>query len=78
MPIRLVISVLKEVQRANKLHHGILFALKNFSGSHFVVGIFGVLKGQTSALTNSTQLNFIIEQARGPQRNLKVKKHRDG
>ena len=48
MPIRLVISVLKEVQRANKVHHGILFALKNFAGSHFVVGIFGILKGQTA------------------------------
>jgi len=45
MPIRLIISILKEVQRANKVHHGIAFALKNFPGSHLVVGMFGILKG---------------------------------
>jgi len=45
MPIRLLISILKEVQRANKVHYGILFAMKNFPGSHFVIGVFGILKG---------------------------------
>ena len=45
MPVKLVIALLKEVQRTNKVHHGIVFALKNFSGSHIVVGVFGILKG---------------------------------
>jgi len=45
MPIRLIISILKEVQRANKVHYGILFAMKNFPGAHIVVGVFGILKG---------------------------------
>ena len=45
MPVRLVIVSLKEVQRANKVHHGILFAYKNFPTSHFVIAVFGVLKG---------------------------------
>lgn len=48
MPIRIVISILKEVQRANKVHHGVLFALKNFPGSHIVVGLFGILKGSAA------------------------------
>lgn len=47
-PIKLIISLLKEVQRANSVHHGILFAMKNFSGSHIVVGMFGILKGSAS------------------------------
>lgn len=47
-PIRLIISLMKEVHRANKVNHGILFALKNFPGSHIVVGVFGVLKGSAS------------------------------
>jgi len=45
MPIRLVISILKECQRANKVHHGVAFAIQNFPGSHLVVGVFGILKG---------------------------------
>ena len=45
MPIRLVICILKEVQRANKVHYGVLFAMKNFPGSHIVVAAFGILKG---------------------------------
>jgi len=44
-PIKLVISLLKEIQRTNKVHHGILFALRNFPGSYILVALFGVLKG---------------------------------
>jgi type IV secretory pathway VirB3-like protein len=47
-PVRFVISMMKEVQRANRINHGVLFALKNFPGSHIVVGVFGVLKGSAS------------------------------
>ena len=62
MPIRLVISILKEVQRANKVHHGILFALKNFPGSHFIVCIFGVLKGtQQYATSHYVTSDSVIE-----------------
>lgn len=48
LPVRLVISLMKEFQRANKVHHGILFALKNFPGSHIIVCVFGTLKGSAS------------------------------
>lgn len=44
-PFKLIISLMKEVHRANGVHYGILFALKNFSGSHIVVALFGILKG---------------------------------
>lgn len=47
-PIKLIISFLKEIHRANKVHQGILFALKNFPGSYVLVCIFGVLKGSAS------------------------------
>jgi len=47
-PIKLVISLLKEIQRTNKVHHGILFALRNFPGSYILVCVFGVLKGSAS------------------------------
>ena len=61
MPIRIVISILKEVQRANKVHHGVLFALKNFPGSHIVVGLFGILKGSSSAAV-SHWLSVLIQR----------------
>jgi hypothetical protein len=47
-PIKAVISLMKEVRRANSVHYGILFALKNFPGSHVIVAIFGILKGSAS------------------------------
>lgn len=47
-PVKLVISLLHEVFRANKVHYSILFALKNFPGSYLLVCAFGVLKGSAS------------------------------
>jgi hypothetical protein len=47
-PIKLIICLLKEIQRTNKVHHGILFALRNFPGSYILVALFGILKGSAS------------------------------
>lgn len=47
-PVKLSISLLKEIHRAHGVHLAILFALKNFPGSYFLVCVFGVLKGSAS------------------------------
>jgi hypothetical protein len=44
-PILLVISCLKEVQRANKVHHGVAYAWKLYPGSYHLIAILGVVKG---------------------------------
>lgn len=47
-PVKLIVSFLKEIHRAHKVNHAILFALKNFPGSYFLVCVFGVLKGSAA------------------------------
>lgn len=48
-PVKLGISFLKEIHRAHGVHLAILFALKNFPGSYFLVCVFGVLKGRVQS-----------------------------
>lgn len=48
-PVKLGIHFLKEIHRAHGVHLAILFALKNFPGSYFLVCVFGVLKGETES-----------------------------
>lgn len=45
LPVKVIIYTLKEVQRANKVQHGIHYALKVFPHSYVVMCIVGVLKG---------------------------------
>ena len=47
-PVKVVIYTLKEVQRANKVSHGVEWAMKLFPGSYFVVCVIGVVKGKNS------------------------------
>lgn len=44
-PVHLVVSVLKEVQRANKVHHGVHYASTLYQHSFVIICIVGVLKG---------------------------------
>ncbi|ESO12047.1 hypothetical protein HELRODRAFT_93147 [Helobdella robusta] len=44
-PILFAINVLKEVQRANKVYHGIQYAFKLYQQSYFIICVIGVLKG---------------------------------
>jgi hypothetical protein len=44
-PLKLVIYCMKEVQRANKVHHGVVWAMKAYPGSYVIVAIVGVIKG---------------------------------
>lgn len=45
LPVKILIYSLKEVQRANKVHHGVIFAMKSYPGSYPVICLIGVLKG---------------------------------
>eukprot|EP00918_Siedleckia_nematoides_P048874 GHVU01107110.1.p1 GENE.GHVU01107110.1~~GHVU01107110.1.p1 ORF type:complete len:289 (+),score=26.27 GHVU01107110.1:87-953(+) len=45
LPFKLVIYCLKEVQRANKIHHGIILASKLYPGSYVIIALIGVVKG---------------------------------
>jgi hypothetical protein len=45
LPVKVIIYSLKEVQRANKVQHGIHYALKAFPHSYVVMCVVGVLKG---------------------------------
>jgi len=45
LPIKVAIYCLKEVQRANKVHHGITFAMKHYAHSYPVICLIGVIKG---------------------------------
>ena len=55
LPFKLFIYCLKEVQRANKIHHGVLYAMKLYPGSYVIIGIIGVVKGEVSV----SQLLFL-------------------
>ncbi|ELT94597.1 hypothetical protein CAPTEDRAFT_21604 [Capitella teleta] len=45
LPFKLVISCMKEVQRVHKVHHAVVFAMKNYPGSYLIIVTMGVLKG---------------------------------
>ncbi len=45
-PIKLALFVMKEIQRTNKVHHGVAYAAKLFPGSYLVIVIIGVVKGE--------------------------------
>jgi len=45
LPINILLNCLKEVLHANKVHHGVTFALRNFPHSYPLVCLFGVIKG---------------------------------
>jgi len=45
LPFKLVIYCMKEVQRVYKVHHAVMFAMKKFPGSYFIICLLGVVKG---------------------------------
>lgn len=45
LPVKLLLSVLKETQRAHKVYHGVLVAAKLYPSSYLVIVLVGTLKG---------------------------------
>lgn len=45
LPIYLVINILKEVQRTNKVHHGVHYASTLYPQAYFIICAVGILKG---------------------------------
>ena len=55
LPVKLLIYCLKEVQRANKVHHGVLHAMKHYPDSYVIITLIGVIKG----MYNYNGLNYL-------------------
>lgn len=45
LPIKLVISCMKEINRCHKIHHGVLYASKIYPSSYFIIVLIGTVKG---------------------------------
>ncbi|XP_041358596.1 trimeric intracellular cation channel type 1B.1-like [Gigantopelta aegis] len=50
LPFKATLSVLKEVQRAHKVYHGVLQTAKIYPSSYFIIVTIGTLKGCGSAI----------------------------
>lgn len=50
LPIKVVVSVMKEVQRAYKVHHGVLHAAKLHPNAYIVMVVIGTVKGAGSGI----------------------------
>ncbi|CAL1542358.1 unnamed protein product [Lymnaea stagnalis] len=50
LPIKLIICILKETQRAHKVYHGVLVAAKLYPSSYLIVVIVGTVKGAGSGV----------------------------
>ena len=46
LPFKLVLCMLKEVQRAHKVYHGVLQTAKIYHNSYFIIIVIGTLKGK--------------------------------
>ena len=46
LPFKLVLCMLKEVQRAHKVYHGVLQTAKIYPNSYFIIVVIGTLKGK--------------------------------
>jgi len=54
-PFKLMIYCMKEVQRANKVHHGVAWAMKTHPGAYILIAAIGVIKGSGSGLMKPFQ-----------------------
>lgn len=54
-PFKLIIYCMKEVQRANKVQHGVAFAMKNYPGAYVLIAVIGVIKGSGSGFMKPFQ-----------------------
>ncbi|KAK3763633.1 hypothetical protein RRG08_057053 [Elysia crispata] len=50
LPIKLVLSVLKETQRAHKIYHGVLVAAKLYPSAYIIIVLVGTIKGAGSGV----------------------------
>ncbi len=46
LPIKVVVSVMKEIQRAYKVHHGVIHAAKLYPNAYIVMVVIGTVKGK--------------------------------
>uniref|UniRef100_A0A915JKG6 Trimeric intracellular cation channel type B n=1 Tax=Romanomermis culicivorax TaxID=13658 RepID=A0A915JKG6_ROMCU len=50
LPLKVILSVLKEVQRAHKVHSGVAHAMKIYPNAYIVMVIIGTVKGAGSGI----------------------------
>ena len=45
LPFKLALCMLKEVQRAHKVYHGVLHTAKIYPNAYFIIVLIGTIKG---------------------------------
>lgn len=50
LPFKLVLCMLKEVQRAHKVYHGVVHTAKIYPSAYFVIIVIGTIKGNGSGI----------------------------
>lgn len=50
MPIKIILSILKEIQRTYKIHHGVLYAAKLYPNALLIHILIGTAKGAGSGI----------------------------
>lgn len=50
LPVKIVLCILKETQRAYKIHHGVAYAAKLYPNAYLIHAIVGTSKGAGSGI----------------------------
>ncbi|XP_076462869.1 trimeric intracellular cation channel type 1B.1-like [Babylonia areolata] len=50
LPVKLLLYMLKEVQRAHKVYHGVISTAKIYPDSYFIIVLIGTIKGNGSGI----------------------------
>jgi len=53
LPVKTILSILKECQRAYKIHHGVSYAARLYPNSHFIHVLVGTAKGAGTGIVRS-------------------------
>lgn len=55
LPIKVALAILKETQRAYKVHHGVQHAMKVYPHSHLIIVLVGTAKGAGSGIIRTLE-----------------------
>lgn len=55
LPVKLIICILKETQRAHKVYHGVLVTAKLYPSSYLIIVLIGTIKGSGSGFLKNFQ-----------------------
>lgn len=58
LPIKLILSSMKEINRCHKIHHGVLHAARIYPSSYFIIVLIGSVKGNGSGFLKVLERMF--------------------